>query len=55
MLTFTLTDTGYVVHLNGEVWVECPFDPAQGGFTPFASDEAKRAHAKEAFPEASEL
>lgn len=55
MLTFTLTNTGYVIHLNGELWVQCPFDPAVGGEIPFASDEAKRAHAMENYPDATEV
>lgn len=55
MQTFTLTDTGYNVFLNGELQVRCEFDPAQPGETPFASDEAKRAHALENFPDATEL
>lgn len=55
MLTFTLTHSGYNVHLDGVLWVQCPFDPAQAGETPFVSDEAKRAHAQAAFPDASEL
>lgn len=55
MQTFTLTATGYLVHLNGELQVICAFDPEQPGETPFASDEAKRTHAQANYPDATEL
>lgn len=55
MLTFTLTDTGYNVHLDGKLWVECPYDTEKNGKVPFDSDDAKRAHALANFPDATEL
>lgn len=55
MYTFTLTETGYSVFLDGNLHLECPWDPAKGGLTPFESDDAKRAHALANFPDATEL
>lgn len=44
--TITLTETGYVINADGQAWLVQPFDPAQPGFTPFASTEAAQAHAE---------
>lgn len=55
MLTFSITESGYNVFLDGNLWVECPWDPEKPGYVPFESDDAKRAHALANFPDATEL
>ena len=55
MFYFILTETGYSVFLNGELQVRCEVTSEQHSGAPFASDEAKRSHALENFPDATEL
>lgn len=55
MFYFILTETGYSVFLNGELQVRCEVTTEHQSGAPFVSDEAKRAHAKESFPDATEL
>ena len=53
-MTYTLTDTGYNIFIDGVLTIECPYDPAKGGSTPFADDEAKLAHIQANYPDAVE-
>lgn len=49
-MTYTYTETGYNIFIDGALTIECPFDPAQGGNTPFADDAAKLAHIQANYP-----
>lgn len=50
MITYILTETGYQVFIDGNLAVDCPFDPSKTGNTPFDSDAAKVAHVEENYP-----
>lgn len=51
MLTYALTNTGYVIYREGTVLITQDTVPGVPGLVPFASDEDKQLHAEASLAE----